>query len=225
MLDNKTGITNLANFTLIQLTKSNKASILLLKSRENSLNYTIKAFTKDEQSQYIYHREHRIHSSLSHPHVIQYIANPSLKYNSSQLNTILMEYAPYGDFFSLITDFCLVDEKLIRTYFHHLIDGLAYMHSQGIAHLDLKLENVLLTDDFVLKICDFDLTQDFADPQLISKGTKNYRAPELWLNSNHYTPKKVDYFAADVFSAGVCLYALVTGAFPFSEEVDGQGGG
>ena len=123
-----------------------------------------------------------------------------------------MEYAPYGDFFSLSLDYTFRDEKLIRTYFHQAVAGLQYLHASGIAHLDIKLENFLLGKDLSLKIADFDLAQKITDEHTISSGTTNYRAPEIWSASCK------DYCAADIYSLGVCLYTFITGAFPFLEE-------
>jgi len=74
------------------------------------------------------------------------------------------------------------DKKLCRTFFHQLIDGIEYLHSQNLAHMDLKLENLVLGDDFKLKIIDFDLAISLTDEkndQYGGAGTKNYRAPEV----------------------------------------------
>lgn len=49
-------------------------------------------------------------------------------------------------------------EKIVRTYFHQLVDALEYLHKSGIAHLDLKPENIALGDKFMLKIMDFELS-------------------------------------------------------------------
>ena len=70
-------------------------------------------------------------------------------------------------------------KKLARTYFRQLIDGLEYLHSQGVRHLDLKLENLLIGDDYQLKIIDFDLSYMSGDTQILTRGSKFYRAPEL----------------------------------------------
>lgn len=60
-----------------------------------------------------------------------------------------MEYAPYGNFSKLMSKAKIYnDEKLTRTYFHQLVEGLEYLHSQDIAHLDLKFCNLLLGDDY-----------------------------------------------------------------------------
>jgi len=125
----------------------------------------------------------------------------------------MIEYAPYGDFFNLIIQKKLSNEKLVRTFFHHLVQGLECLHMQGIAHLDIKLENLLLGKDFQLKIADFDVAQKINDEQLLSEGTENYRAPEI------QTGVCTDFKAADIYSAGVCLFTLISRAFPFLEQL------
>ena len=67
----------------------------------------------------------------------------------------MLELAPNGELYEYLRHTGHFQEELARFYFRQLIDGLAYMHSQGIAHRDLKLENLLLDDEFNLKIADF----------------------------------------------------------------------
>jgi len=124
-----------------------------------------------------------------------------------------MELAPYGDF----ADFLLNkrfyrDEKLARTYFQQLVEGIEYLHSKGVAHMDLKLENLLLGADCKLKIADFDLAWVEGDRNVRGKGTCNYRSPEL-MERNCEDPK-----AADLYSAGIILFTFKTGGFPCLED-------
>jgi len=125
-----------------------------------------------------------------------------------------MEYAPFGDF----ADFLLKkkfqkDEILARTLFHQLIEGMEYLHAQGISHMDLKLENLLLGEDLKLKIADFDLAFIDGDKTIRGKGTCNYRAPEL-RNKSCMDPKK-----ADIYSAGILLFTFKSGGFPCVEDM------
>lgn len=124
-----------------------------------------------------------------------------------------MELAPYGNFSDLIQKgkFC-EDEKLVRTYFHQLIAGIEYLHSKNVAHMDLKLSNLLLGYDYELKISDFDSAYTNEDLMIIGRGTKNFRAPEVLLRDCS-DPK-----AADIYSCGVLLFTLATGKFPYSEN-------
>ena len=126
----------------------------------------------------------------------------------------MMEFAPYGDFFKFVRAFRdSLTDKLIRTYFRSLIDGLEYLHKQGVCHLDLKLENLLIGKDYQLKIADFDMSYMVGDDKVITKGTKYYRAPEL------RSGKCRNGVAADVYSAGIILFALKTGGvIPYFED-------
>mmetsp|Transcript_23527 Transcript_23527/g.20433 ORF Transcript_23527/g.20433 Transcript_23527/m.20433 type:complete len:95 (-) Transcript_23527:1588-1872(-) len=78
--------------------------------------------------------------------------------------------------------------------------------------MDLKLENLLLGNDFKLKIIDFDACRFSQDEELLGRGTKNYRAPEV------ITEECSSYMKADIYSAGIILFALKTGCLPYYEE-------
>jgi len=163
-------------------------------------------------------------SSLHHPNLLQYVEGYSnkkglLQDEEAQFSYIQMEFAPYGDFIDNYSKIrSLRDEKIARTYFHQLIDGLEYLHSKGYAHMDLKLDNLLLGENFVLKIADFDCSYFEHDKsQKMQRGTYGYRAPEVkW--SRCRDPK-----SADIYSAGIILFMLKAGFSPYleGETVDG----
>jgi len=131
----------------------------------------------------------------------------------------LTEYAPYGDFFDLTMNYTsILSDIVIRTYFRQLIEGIEYLHSQKIAHLDLKLENLMIGKDFQLKIIDFDMSYKEGDKKVISLGTRYYRAPEV-ANGAIINP-----MAADIFSAGIILFVLKSGGkIPQTENLYVQG--
>lgn len=159
---------------------------------------------------------------MNHPNIISisYFQDKERFTYNHQHTTVsyaLMEYAKYGDFLTASTKSMIpFHDKLLRTYFHQLIDGLEYLHSKGAAHLDIKPENLLIGDDYKLKIADFDLSYMQQDGQVCTRGTQNFRAPELF-NFNCKDPQ-----AADVYSAGIVLFFLKTrGTLPYSEEPTG----
>ena len=125
-----------------------------------------------------------------------------------------MEYAKNGDLFeALMTLQVSFNETLIRTYFHQMLEGLEALHAIDAAHLDLKLENILLDKKFVAKITDFDLSYMPEDKEINSKGTENYRAPEI-INDCCKNAQ-----AADIYSAGIMLFLMKTGGrLPFKER-------
>jgi len=137
-----------------------------------------------------------------------------------------MEYAPHGDFFDFITkNNQHFDDKLIRSFFRQLIDGVEYLHSKGIAHLDLKPENVLLGANFNLKIADFDLSHVKGDAKIYSRGTKYYRGPEFFNSDSSSSSSALKVpFAADIYSAGIILFILKSGGmYPHSENTAFEG--
>lgn len=133
----------------------------------------------------------------------------------SNCSLIFMEYAPHGNIFDLLLERnAALSEKLARTYFHQLISGLEHMHDQGVAHMDLKLENLMLGYNYALKIIDFDLSVNLKSKQTISKGTPDFRAPELMSERSKVT----NFKACDIYSAGIILFSLVNeGLLPFRE--------
>jgi len=133
---------------------------------------------------------------------------------SKKVSYTVMEFAPYGDFFDFIMNHGKeMDYKLMRTYFRQMIDGLEYLHNSGVSHMDLKLENLLVGHDFSLKIADFDLSYLANDNKILSRGTKFYRPPEVIQGRCQNTQ------AADIYSAGIVLFTLMTGGMlPHAED-------
>ncbi|GLE10938.1 hypothetical protein PINS_up023210 [Pythium insidiosum] len=94
------------------------------------------------------------------------------------------------------------------TTLHRLPRVCISMHSNGFAHRDLSLENVLVTDDNTCKVCDFGLAAVADQPSNETVGKMFYMAPEV-LSGSSYDPKK-----ADVWSLGVMLFIMLFGAPP-----------
>jgi serine/threonine protein kinase len=158
---------------------------------------------------------------IRHRNVIKlYAYNLNAKYpanDSSKIDSILLvlEYAPAGELFDILYYTSALDPVLARTYFRQSIAGLEACHNAGIAHRDIKPQNLLLDSRFNLKITDFGLSKVFeSDADAIMKttyvGTRGYQAPELLLD------KPYD-LQCDVFSMGVVLFILITGYPPFEQ--------
>lgn len=105
---------------------------------------------------------------------------------------------------------------MARSYFKQLLKGVKYLHSFGVAHLDLKPDNLLLSENFQLKIGDFDGAFMNGDKKITSRGSRNYRDVELaqGVCKNPY--------AADIYSLGIILFIFVTGKLPYKEQDDGS---
>lgn len=68
---------------------------------------------------------------------------------------IVFEYAGTGDLFDVVAHSGAFSEEITRFYFKRFLEGLQYCHERGIAHRDIKIENVLLDSAYELKINDF----------------------------------------------------------------------
>lgn len=161
-------------------------------------------------------------AGLDHPNVIsirETITETECPLPNTDCNVsyILMEAYSFNFDEALEKHSCLFDEKMCRTFFKQLISGVEYLHSQGIAHLDLKLKNLMISSDYELKIIDFDHSYIKGDKSIRTRGTANYRAPEL------REKRCFDPVAADIYSLGIILFTLLNQHIPYLEDkpVDG----
>jgi len=152
-------------------------------------------------------------------HVLQLLAyNLNAKYPQKDgliIPSVLLvlEYLPGGELFDILYYTSALSEKIARSYFKQLMDGMQACHEAGICHRDIKPQNLLLDANFQLKIADFGLAKVFEkDEDALMRtfyvGTRGYQSPEIL--------KKKEYTAScDVFSCGVVLFILLAGYPPF----------
>lgn len=102
------------------------------------------------------------------------------------------------------------EETKIKQFLMNFLQTLEFLHKQNIVHRDIKLENILITneDNLEFKLIDFGLAFNSKDLQGKKCGTPGYIAPEI-LRNQQYGAK------VDVFSAGVVIFAAVHGYLPF----------
>ncbi|XP_040592910.1 serine/threonine-protein kinase STK11 isoform X2 [Mesocricetus auratus] len=162
-------------------------------------------------------REIQLLRRLRHRNVIQLV---DVLYNEEkQKMYMVMEYCVCGMQEMLDS----VPEKRFPVcqahgYFCQLIDGLEYLHSQGIVHKDIKPGNLLLTTNGTLKISDLGVAEalhPFAvdDTCRTSQGSPAFQPPEIANGLDTFSGFKVD-----IWSAGVTLYNITTGLYPFEGD-------
>ncbi|KAA6394114.1 MAG: putative AGC family protein kinase [Streblomastix strix] len=138
---------------------------------------------------------------------------------------LVLEYCSKGDLFKFIEDMKKAGTEMIIERAWHIISQigltLAQLHSQKIIHGDLKPSNILFTDDFQVKICDFGSARQLNKGKSYTQhrgGTRLYMAPELQQNPQEYQQIKRQRFSADIWSFGVMLFELLAHTHPFSNN-------
>jgi serine/threonine protein kinase len=128
---------------------------------------------------------------------------------------LVMEYVENGNLLDYVNTNGRLSEDQARRYFGQLVSVLEYLHlERKVAHRDLKCENVLLDRYNNIRVIDFGLSNQFSDvnPNLSTTcGSPAYAAPEM-VKGNTYTQ------AADIWSAGILLFAIVAGHLPFDDD-------
>lgn len=123
-----------------------------------------------------------------------------------------MEYVQGDLLFDFVKDFGGIGEAKSKAIMSQLVHVLKYLRAMNVAHRDIKLENIMVTDQLQVKVADFGFAKAENCSKLRSyRGTKTYMAPEI------KEGKKYDGHQVDIFSTGVVLFSVVSGIFPFNE--------
>ena len=132
-------------------------------------------------------------------------------YETKKHYCIVMEYICAGDLLSYIKKRGKLTEQVAKFIFKQIVLALQYIHSHNIVHRDIKLDNILIDLDNNIKICDFGVSKIIKnnEPMIEQCGTPAYIAPEILLNKGY------NGFGVDIWSAGVVLYAMLSGTVPF----------
>ena len=174
----------------------------------------IKSFNKkniiNESSKKKILYETNLMRGLFHPSVTKILET----FESEKYMLIIMEYISGGNLQNFVKKRRKLCEKTAKILFRQIIQGIKYIHSRGIVHRDIKLENILLDLNNIIKICDFGVGK-LIKPNTILKdqcGTPVYMAPEIIKGEGYHG------FPVDIWSAGVALYIMLSGNLPFNKD-------
>lgn len=149
--------------------------------------------------------EAKIMAKLNHPNLVKVYSFG----NMSGMFYIVMEYVSGKSLYSTAKG------KQVRMHeagrlISSICRGLHHAHKQGLIHRDIKPANILINARAEPKIVDFGLAHSLGNegPASMMFGTKGYAAPEIT-----DSPDSVD-LRADIYSAGIMLYELLTGQRP-----------
>jgi len=152
-------------------------------------------------------REARAAAALQHPNIVT-VFDAGEQANEYYM---AMEYVDGKTLKGLLAEQGPFHEKLVRFVLVHACKGLAYAHSQGIVHRDIKSGNMMIARDKSLKIMDFGLAkflEEYQSQHTKAIGTPFYMSPEQVLGHS------LDH-RSDLYSLGVTLFECATGTVPF----------
>jgi serine/threonine protein kinase len=148
--------------------------------------------------------------NLAHENIVQYLG---MERTDDAVN-ILLEYVPGGSIASILSKFGPLKENIIQIYTKQILQGLEYLHQQGIMHRDIKGANILIDNKGTVKLADFGASKRIEDIATIAgansvRGTPYWMAPEVIKGLGHGRP-------ADIWSLGCTVIEMATGKPPWS---------
>ncbi|XP_053614704.1 serine/threonine-protein kinase MARK2-like [Plodia interpunctella] len=177
---------------------------------------------KEEYARRNLHREPRVMAKLRHPCIA---ALYETMMHGPRLY-VVMEAAGGGDLCTHVLAQAArgsargLPEARARSLAAQLVSAVRHMHSRGVVHRDLKMENIMLdSSKQYIKIVDFGLSNVWSAGAALRTpcGSLEYAAPELFVDGRRYGPE------VDLWSIGVIVYGMVTGGLPFTGGDSGDG--
>jgi len=219
---------------ITSLGRGSYGEVFLVKKIANNKLYALKSidknFMKKEKKEHQVFVEREVLMKLNHPNIIKLVSS----FQDKLKLYFVLEYVSGGEF----SDYLRVNGKLTKEqivfFSAEIINILEYLHNFGIAHRDMKPENLLLTADGHIKCIDFGTARFLANDKRTADlynmkkgedtvessstqkknhrstfvGTAQYVSPEMLEGSDCGAP-------ADLWALGCMIYLMAVGRFPF----------
>jgi len=217
---------NCVNSLSNQLTKYNigktlgKGAYAIVKVVTNKItneNYAAKIYDKSEIKDKIRKRcvnnEIELLKKISHKNIIKLIEVIELKDHILIIQELFIgiSLSQYYKKYWKSEDLSKEKEKTYKTILLQIFEAIKYLHENNIAHLDIKLENILINRKLEIKIIDFGF--GIYEPKKILNtffcGTPNYMSPEIVLKRPYIST------LSDIWSLGVLVFKLFCNEYPF----------
>ncbi|XP_064930275.1 PAS domain-containing serine/threonine-protein kinase isoform X2 [Columba livia] len=147
---------------------------------------------------------------LQHPSIIKVL---NVFENEHFFQLVMEKHGSGLDLFTFIDNQPNLDEPLASYIFRQLVSAVGYLHCRNILHRDIKDENIVIAEDFTIKLVDFGSAAYLEPGKLFYTfcGTIEYCSPEVLSGKPYHGPE------LEMWSLGVTLYTLVFGENPFCE--------
>ena len=167
--------------------------------------------SKDERFIKRFKRDSAQVINLDHPNIVHVYTVGDYK----QQPFIVMEYVKGKTLKDYLREHGALEPQTVIHIMTQLAEGVLYAHQNNIIHRDLKSQNIMITDDQVVKITDFGIALSSNEADMTQTntimGSVHYLAPEL-ARGNLATER------SDIYALGIILYELLTGDVPFKGE-------
>ncbi|XP_013363515.1 PREDICTED: PAS domain-containing serine/threonine-protein kinase isoform X2 [Chinchilla lanigera] len=149
-------------------------------------------------------------SSVEHSNIIKVV---DVFENPGFFQLVMEKHGSGLDLFAFIDQHPSLDEPLASYIFRQLVSAVGYLRSKGIIHRDIKDENIVIAEDFTIKLIDFGSAAYLEKGKLFYTfcGTIEYCAPEVLMGNPYRGPE------LEMWSLGVTLYTLIFEENPFCE--------
>lgn len=166
-----------------------------------------------------FEREVMVLSEIKHKNVVELLAT----YVTDRNVFMVCELARGGELLERVSRVGSFDEKQARRITREILEAVKHMHDRNIVHRDLKLENILMSDespDAHVKLIDFGLARFKTDGQTLRTicGSPLYIAPEILELETEHNAAGCYTTACDMWSVGVILFVLLSGYSPFDHD-------
>ena len=187
-------------------------------SRDNGQSFAVKIIDQETRaiswgSKSVARQEADLLASLNHKNIVTFIE----VYEDKQFLYVIMEKCTGGEVFERLIKQRRFTEIELVDFCRQMFSAIEYIHSMNMIHRDIKAENFLYAEDGSIKLVDFGLAVKVkTDTGLLRDvvGSPHYIAPEML--ERKYT------YPVDMWSAGVLLYLMLYGRYPFDAETDDQ---
>jgi len=186
----------------------NGAVVLARSRRDKNAKFAVKSFRLQSVASDLLEAETAIFLEMDHPHVARLVDI----YESDSHVHMVMEYTEGGEVLKRLTEQKRYAEKDASHAVRQMLLAVNYIHSRGVVHKDLKLQNFLYQrKDSMdhLKLIDFGFSQIWDSGTVMNRccGTLAYTAPEVL--KGRYTSQ------CDLWSLGIIVFVLLAGYMPF----------
>jgi len=182
----------------------------LMLERSVAIKILHETYSDDKDFQDRFRQEARAAANLSHPNIVTV---HDFGFDHGQL-FIVMEHIPGKDLKTLLRQRGRYSVEDAIPLMVQACAGIGYAHRAGLVHCDIKPHNMIVTPDARLKVTDFGIAR------ALSTIMPDERVDVVWGSPQYFSPEQAvgeaPSPASDVYSLGVVLYEVITGALPFT---------